>query len=76
MFLTLKTTLKIGEGGFGEVFKGKWRGTTVAVKTLKGANVCDPKEVSKFVKEVTVLRFSLILFLLLYVIIYFSFLNQ
>eukprot|EP00727_Mastigamoeba_balamuthi_P007235 m51a1_g3131 putative tkl protein kinase (1522) ;mRNA; f:254942-260992 len=48
---------KIGEGGFGEVFKAKWRGTVVAVKTLKsGGDALNPKEVEKFSKEVTILR--------------------
>jgi serine/threonine protein kinase len=48
---------KIGEGGFGEVFRAKWRGTTVAVKTLKGTgDALNPKEVEKFSKEVTILR--------------------
>lgn len=48
---------KIGEGGFGEVFRGRWRGTVVAIKTLKGTHNMDPKEVTRFAKEVTVLRF-------------------
>ena len=53
---------KIGEGGFGEVFRGRWRGTIVAIKTLKGSNNMDPKEVTKFVKEVTVLRHVVLIY--------------
>ena len=53
----LELESKIGEGGFGEVFRGKWRGTTVAVKTLKGGGpTLNPKEVEKFSKEVSILR--------------------
>lgn len=53
----LELESKIGEGGFGEVFRGKWRGTTVAVKTLKGGGPSlNPKEVEKFSKEVSILR--------------------
>ena len=53
----LELECKIGEGGFGEVFRGKWRGTTVAVKTLKGGGPSlNPKEVEKFSKEVSILR--------------------
>eukprot|EP00727_Mastigamoeba_balamuthi_P008697 m51a1_g445 putative protein kinase (1022) ;mRNA; f:107863-111800 len=51
---------KIGEGGFGDVYRAKWHGTTVAVKTLKGphghGDTLNPKEVEKFSKEVTILR--------------------
>ena len=49
---------KIGEGGFGEVYCAKWRGTTVAVKILKhkGDSYFTPDEASRFSKEVSILR--------------------
>ena len=47
---------KIGDGISGEVFKGKWRGTYVAVKTLSRVDPSDPTEVSLFSKVATGLR--------------------
>ena len=50
---------KIGEGGFGEVYCAKWRGTTVAVKVLKhkgDSSFFTPDEASRFSKEVSILR--------------------
>jgi hypothetical protein len=34
-FKELKINVKISEGAFGIIYKGRWRETTVAVKTLK-----------------------------------------
>ncbi|KAH3756853.1 protein kinase [Pelomyxa schiedti] len=47
---------QIGEGGFGKVFRGRWRGTEVAVKTLKGGEDASVQEVAVFSKEVSILR--------------------
>ncbi|KAH3764137.1 protein kinase [Pelomyxa schiedti] len=46
---------KIGEGGYGEVYKGTWQGTVVAIKTLKGFE-SSLKEIASFTKEVSILR--------------------
>ena len=58
-FSELEFEQKIGEGGFGEVFRAKWRGTTVAVKTLKHKGPSKhftPDEATRFSKEVSILR--------------------
>jgi serine/threonine protein kinase len=41
----------IGVGGFGKVFKGKWRGARVAVKVMKDQNP-QPREMEAFQKEI------------------------
>ena len=45
---------QIGEGSFGIVFKGKFRGETVAVKKMKGVGVTD-ESMDEFAKEVAML---------------------
>ncbi|KAJ3681242.1 hypothetical protein LUZ60_015731 [Juncus effusus] len=44
--------LKIGEGGFGWVYKGSLRGTTVAIKMLRSQNL---QSIAQFQQEVTIL---------------------
>ncbi|KAH3732570.1 protein kinase [Pelomyxa schiedti] len=55
-FSELELQDQIGEGGFGRVFRGRWRGTEVAVKTLKGGDTASPQEIAIFSKEVSILR--------------------
>jgi predicted Ser/Thr protein kinase len=45
-------TIKLGGGNFGEVFKGEWKGTFVALKKLKSSASQDFEE---FAKESTML---------------------
>ena len=56
-FKELTTSQLIGQGAFGRVFKGRWRGTPVAVKML----VCQELTsdvVKEFRDEVAVLRYA------------------
>ncbi|KYQ99761.1 leucine-rich repeat-containing protein (LRR) [Tieghemostelium lacteum] len=46
--------VRIGRGGYGQVFRGNWRGTEVAVKMLFNDNV-NPKLISDLRKEVDLL---------------------
>jgi len=45
---------KIGQGGFGVVYKGSWRGTTVAVKKLLNDDMEEP-EYREFVREAEIM---------------------
>eukprot|EP01088_Endostelium_zonatum_P006348 TRINITY_DN18468_c0_g1_i1.p1 TRINITY_DN18468_c0_g1~~TRINITY_DN18468_c0_g1_i1.p1 ORF type:complete len:1043 (-),score=184.05 TRINITY_DN18468_c0_g1_i1:31-3159(-) len=45
---------KIGQGGFGVVYKGSWRGTTVAVKKLLNDDM-DEADYKEFVREVEIM---------------------
>ena len=42
---------KVGEGSFGEVFRGSWLGTTVAVKTMRNAS-SNALKMDKFLGEI------------------------
>jgi len=43
----------VGKGGFGEVYRGKWRGSTVAIKVMIGTP--KPEEVLQFKNEAALL---------------------
>jgi len=43
----------VGKGGFGEVYKGRWRGSTVAIKVMIG--VPKPDEILQFKNEAALL---------------------
>lgn len=45
---------KIGEGGYGEVFKGKWLGQDVAVKEF-GRHSKNKAKLNNFIKEIQVI---------------------
>ena len=46
---------RVGKGTYGEVFKGVWRGTVVAVKKLPGHNIT-PNLLADFLKEVRLMK--------------------
>ena len=45
---------KIGAGGFGQVYRGRWHGTTVAIKRVY--DVVDESMIAEFQKEVRAAR--------------------
>lgn len=47
------TNDKIGSGGYGDVFGGKWLGTRVAIKRF-GKRYLSKKAVKDFIKEIEV----------------------
>ena len=51
-----KDKIKIGQGGFGEIFLGNWQGKQVAIKklTLKNLRVGD-NNLSKFINEINII---------------------
>ena len=54
LFSTLKLDEKIGEGGFGEVFKASYDFVTVAVKRLKAARLSEDS-VEEFTREAAIM---------------------
>lgn len=46
---------KIGEGTFGEVWRGTCRGKEVAIKKMKKSD-SDPKSLEDFKKEIEIMR--------------------
>eukprot|EP01094_Clydonella_sp_ATCC50884_P029028 TRINITY_DN892_c0_g1_i1.p1 TRINITY_DN892_c0_g1~~TRINITY_DN892_c0_g1_i1.p1 ORF type:complete len:569 (-),score=165.69 TRINITY_DN892_c0_g1_i1:308-2014(-) len=48
----LKFEQKIGAGGFGEVWKGEWAGTKVAIKKILTVNM-KPEDIAIFAKEIS-----------------------
>ena len=46
---------RIGKGTYGEVYKGVWRGTVVAVKKLPGHNIT-PNLLADFLREVRLMK--------------------
>ena len=46
----------VGSGAFGKVYKGKWRGSEVAIKVLNGDT--SPTELQDFNREAKTLRFD------------------
>jgi len=47
---------EIGHGSFGQVFKGLWRGTEVAIKRLPVDSVRDSGTLAEFMKEALIMR--------------------
>ena len=45
---------RLASGAYGEVYRGEWQGTDVAVKRLK-ANVLEDDELGMFANEVDIL---------------------
>lgn len=46
---------KVGEGGFGEVFLGKWNGVKVAIKKLSVKHFKNRENISKFINEINII---------------------
>ncbi len=54
----ITTDVLLGKGGFGQVWKGRWRGSDVAVKELTSSDATDSEATQKFLsfqKEVAVM---------------------
>ena len=49
---------RIGKGSFGQVFRGTWRGTQVAVKKLHMPMLVDDAFVREFKNEIDVMRYA------------------
>jgi len=54
-FSELNITSKLGEGTFGVVYKGTWRGSSVAIKQLKINEHVNNQVLEEFRKELTIL---------------------
>lgn len=46
--------IKVGQGGFGEVFLGEWQGKKVAIKKLTFKKVYQGDNLSKFINEINI----------------------
>ena len=46
---------KVGQGGFSEVFLGKWQGNRVAIKKLTHKKICDSDILQKFINEINII---------------------
>lgn len=55
-FSELRKSEMIGKGFFGEVFKGEWNGTVIAIKYLYRETFRDKKKSDMFSKEVEILK--------------------
>lgn len=51
--LTIQT--KVGQGGFGEVFLGKWNGMKVAIKKLSVSQFKNRENIHRFINEIDVI---------------------
>ncbi|PKI45435.1 hypothetical protein CRG98_034240 [Punica granatum] len=47
----MESSILIGEGGYGEVYLVKWRGTAVAAKTIRSSIASNPKVRNTFIRE-------------------------
>ena len=55
-YCDLEFTKEIGHGAFGKVFKGKWNGKEVALKTLPIPDGADASDIVKHNEEIAALR--------------------
>ena len=55
-FNEIKFDKKIGVGGFGEVWKGEWAGTPVAIKKILKTDISE-YDLQEFSKEIMLMRF-------------------
>ena len=69
----IKFLSRIGAGAFGEVWKGEWAGTTVAIKKILKADI-DEEDLAEFSNEILLMRFFfLFLFLSFFIYLFYLF---